>query len=73
MEKSIMAIYLVDYENTQNLLGINNLFENDYVVIFYSQKASSLSFEAHKEIYLQKQLLNINMLMLAVKMPLTFN
>lgn len=49
-----MAIYLVDYENTQNLLGINALSENDYVIIFYSQKASSLSFEIHKEILSSK-------------------
>lgn len=49
-----MAIYLVDYENTQNLLGINDLSENDVVIIFYSQKASSLSFELHKEILSSK-------------------
>ncbi|MDE7167907.1 MAG: hypothetical protein K2O28_03555 [Clostridia bacterium] len=50
----MMAIYLVDYENTQNLLGINDLSENDYVIIFYSQKASSLSFDVHKEILTSK-------------------
>ena len=49
-----MAIYLIDYENTQNLLGINDLSANDYVIIFYSQKASSLSFETHKEILSSK-------------------
>lgn len=45
-----MTIYLVDYENTKNLTGINNLFSDDYVVIFYSQKANSISFDVHKEI-----------------------
>lgn len=45
-----MAIYLIDYENTKNLLGINCLSADDCVVIFYSQKANSLSFDIHKEI-----------------------
>ena len=45
-----MAIYLIDYENTKNLLGINSLSADDCVVIFYSQKANSLSFDIHKEI-----------------------
>ncbi len=47
-----MAIYLIDYENTKNLSGINNLSADDCVVIFYSNKANSLSFDAHKEIML---------------------
>ena len=45
-----MAIYLIDYENTKNLSGISNLSADDCVVIFYSNKANSLSFDAHKEI-----------------------
>lgn len=47
-----MAIYLIDYENTKNLSGISNLSADDCVVIFYSNKANSLSFDAHKEIML---------------------
>ena len=45
-----MAIYLIDYENTKNLLGIHNLSADDCVVIFYSQKANTLTFDIHKEI-----------------------
>lgn len=49
-----MAIYLIDYENTKNLTGINNLSSNDSVIIFYSQNANTLSFETHKEIISSK-------------------
>ncbi len=35
-----MAIYLIDYDNTKNLLGISNLTADDRVVIFYSSKAN---------------------------------
>lgn len=45
-----MSIYLVDYENYKNLVGISVLSENDRVVIFYSIKANTLSFESHKDI-----------------------
>lgn len=45
-----MAIYLIDYENVKNLLGINNLTADDSVVIFYSQKANALTFDLHQEI-----------------------
>jgi len=49
-----MAIYLIDYENTKDLTGINNLNSDDVVVIFYSQKANALSFDAHREIMASK-------------------
>ena len=49
-----MAIYLIDYENTKNLQGINNLTAEDCVIIFYSSKANSLSFDVHKEILSSK-------------------
>ncbi len=49
-----MAIYLIDYENTKNLIGINNLAAEDCVTIFYSSKANSLSFDVHKEILSSK-------------------
>ncbi|MDE7453387.1 MAG: hypothetical protein K2N22_03165, partial [Clostridia bacterium] len=42
------------YENFKNLAGINNLSEDDHVIIFYSQKANSLSFETLKEIQQSK-------------------
>lgn len=45
-----MAIYLVDYENTHALPGIGELSENDRVILFYSQKANSLSFELHRQL-----------------------
>ncbi len=50
----IMAIYLIDYENTKNLSGISDLSADDCVVIFYSNKANSLSFDVHKEILSSK-------------------
>lgn len=49
-----MKIYLIDYENAKNLSGIKNLSEEDLVVIFYSEKASSLPFEYHFEILASK-------------------
>lgn len=49
-----MAIYLIDYENTQNLFGIGSLMSEDRVIIFYSKKANSLSFDIHKEILSSK-------------------
>jgi len=49
-----MAIYLIDYENTKNLLGINNLSSDDIIVIFYSQKANTLTFDLHQEILTSK-------------------
>lgn len=45
-----MAIYLVDYENVKNLLGINNLTSDDKVIIFYSKKANTLTFDLHQAI-----------------------
>ncbi len=45
-----MAIYLIDYENTQNLSGIAKLNSEDRVIIFHSQKSNTLTFDIHKEI-----------------------
>ena len=45
-----MSIYLVDYENVKNLLGIKDLSSDDSVIIFYSKKANTLTFDIHKEI-----------------------
>ena len=45
-----MAIYLIDYENSKNLLGIKNLTSDDSIVIFYSQKANKLTFDLHQAI-----------------------
>ena len=42
-----MATYLIDYENTQNLSGIEKLTEDDFVVIFYSKNANMLNFPTH--------------------------
>ena len=43
-----MATYLIDFENVRSdgLRGINWLSENDTVVIFYSNNADTLTFEA---------------------------
>lgn len=45
-----MAVYLVDYENTKDLTGIGDLGVDDRVIIFYSAKANTLTFDVHKEI-----------------------
>lgn len=47
---STMTTYLIDYENVKNLKGIKELSADDRVVIFYSDKANSLTFETHREI-----------------------
>lgn len=49
-----MAIYLIDYENTKNLIGVNNLSADDNIIIFYSQNANTLSFDIHQEIMSSK-------------------
>ena len=43
-----LATYLIDFENVRSdgLRGINWLSENDTVVIFYSNNADTLTFEA---------------------------
>lgn len=45
-----MSFYLVDYENAKNLSGISKLSPDDHVIIFYSEKACTLTFETHLEI-----------------------
>ncbi|MGN0621816.1 MAG: PIN domain-containing protein [Porcipelethomonas sp.] len=47
-----MSVYLVDYENVNagGFRGVEMLNENDDVYIFYSNKASSLSFETHQKL-----------------------
>ncbi len=45
-----MSIFLVDYENTHSLTGIESLNKQDKVIIFYSQNANSLTFDTHKKI-----------------------
>lgn len=51
-----MSVFLVDFENVNSsgLSGINKLSENDSVYIFYTPNASSLSFDAHKQIIASK-------------------
>lgn len=41
--------YLVDYENVSNhgLNGVESLTENDEVIIFYSDKVNTLTFDTH--------------------------
>ena len=45
-----MAIYLIDYENTKNLTGIERLTAEDRAIIFYSKNANTMTFDAHKEL-----------------------
>lgn len=47
-----MATYLVDYENvnSEGMMGIEQLSENDNVIVFYSEKANTISFALHERI-----------------------
>ncbi|MCM1529916.1 MAG: PIN domain-containing protein [Alistipes sp.] len=47
-----MAYYLVDYENVNvnGMNGIKKLAENDSLVIFYSENASTMTFGLHKRL-----------------------
>ncbi|MBD5100699.1 MAG: hypothetical protein HDT29_05495 [Clostridiales bacterium] len=49
-----MSIFLIDYENSTNLKGIGNLYSNDKVIIFYSNKANTITFDLHQEILISK-------------------
>ncbi|MCM1297189.1 MAG: PIN domain-containing protein [Muribaculaceae bacterium] len=40
-----MNVYLIDYENTKILSGINKLSAEDRAVIFYSKNANTLTFD----------------------------
>ena len=47
-----MNYYLVDYENVNvaGLNGVSKLIENDFVIIFYSENAETLTFGMHRRI-----------------------
>lgn len=49
-----MNIFLVDYENTKDLTGIDALSQNDYVAIFYSKNSNSLTFDTSKILHKSK-------------------
>lgn len=40
-----MSVYLIDYENKQNLEGIENLWDNDIVYLFYSESRESMKIK----------------------------
>lgn len=44
-----MNYFLVDYENVNvaGLNGLSNLTENDFIIIFYSENAETLTFDMH--------------------------
>lgn len=48
----IPKYYFIDYENVNcnGLNGIKNLSENDFVMIFYTSNANTLTFDLHKQI-----------------------
>lgn len=52
-DRPVRNRYLVDYENTHSngLLGIKDLTKNDEVIIFYSSKCNSVSFEMMSDIF----------------------
>lgn len=45
-----MSIYLIDYENTKNLTGIDTLSSDDQVIIFYSKNANTITIDTHRSI-----------------------
>lgn len=47
-----MKTYMIDFENVKSngLIGIELLGENDKVIILYSDKSDTISFEMHKKI-----------------------
>lgn len=47
-----MNYFLVDYENVNvaGLNGLSNLTENDFIIIFYSENAETLTFGMHRRI-----------------------
>lgn len=49
-----MAFYLVDYENVNNISGIDKLDESSRVIIFYSKNANTITFDTHKAILAAK-------------------
>ncbi len=51
-----MTKYLVDYENVKcdGLLGIDKLYENDEVLVFYSINADRITFDLHNMINTSK-------------------
>ena len=53
-----MNYFLVDYENVHSvgLAGIERLDENDVVVIFYSEKADTITFELHEIMFMSTAL-----------------
>ena len=49
--ESIMAFYLIDYENKNKAIaGIANLTERDTVIFFYGANSNSIPFSLHLEI-----------------------
>ena len=52
LSELIMNYYLVDYENVNvaGLNGVSKLIENDFVIIFYSENAETLTFGMHRRI-----------------------
>ncbi|MBQ3903882.1 MAG: hypothetical protein II744_02805, partial [Eubacterium sp.] len=49
-----MSVYFIDFENVNSngLIGISktNVNETDKIVIFYSEKAKSITIDLHKEL-----------------------
>lgn len=49
-----MNIFLVDYENTKDLTGIDTLSKDDIVAIFYSKNSNTLTFETSENLHKSK-------------------
>ena len=67
-----MAIFLIDYENTHSLNGINNLSETDKVIVFYSNNANTLTFSALESILCGKASITCKAVEVGTKNALDF-
>lgn len=69
-----MAYYLVDYENVKadGMYGVDELGKKDYVCIFYSENASTLTFGLHESLNRSKAKIVLQKVEVGVKNALDF-
>ncbi len=69
-----MAYYLVDYENVKadGMCGVDELGKKDYVCIFYSENASTLTFGLHESLNRSKAKIVLQKVEVGVKNALDF-
>ena len=69
-----MNYYLIDYENVNvsGLNGVSKLIENDFVIIFYSENAETLTFGMHRRINESKANIKFQKVLVKEKNALDF-